>query len=336
MASSGRDVLVAISIDTEEDNWGSFAERGATVENIGHLTELQDAFDRWGARPTYLVNRPPLLDSRSTEVLGVLASREDVEIGAHCHPWNTPPLHSEGRHRSMMCTLSPEENRAKLLEIVRCLKEGLGVEPKVFRAGRWGMGTTVTRALVDLGFDIDCSVSPFIDWSSESGPDYSAAPHTPYRFTPESPLLPADDGTLLELPTTIGFVRGDQRRRAEVRRWLERSPLGRIGVLGVLDRMGVLKRRWLSPETSSAEDMIGLADALVGSGHSFLQLTFHSCTLLPAATPFVQDRHQRDAFLQSIGSFLSYCTESGFTFATLSEVGRALPTRATARPSAGL
>jgi hypothetical protein len=318
-------VTVSISIDTEEDDWGSYARGGASTKNISHLAELQDLFDRWGARPTYLVNRAPLVSKDAVEVLGRIAAREGVEIGAHCHPWNTPPFGDQrGPVRTMMCTYSVDENRAKLREVKRCLAEELGVVPRSFRTGRWGLGPTVAGPLAEEGFEIDCSVSPFIDWSAETGPDYSEAPHLPYRFDPEQPLVPAPAGALLQLPTTIGFLRGDPRRRAALRRRLEKSWLRRLKVVGLLDEAGVLSRRWLSPETSDGETMVRLAAACVVSGQTFLQLTFHSCTLLPGATPFVRDAHDRAGFLASVDRFLSHSSESGFTFRNLAEAGAAL------------
>ena len=97
-----------------------------------------------------------------------------------------------------------------------------------------------------------------------------------------------------------------------------------FNVLGILDRLGVLTKRWLSPETSAGEVMIRLAEAWVSSGESFLQLTFHSATLLPGATPFVRTELDRSRFLSSVDDFLRYCHGSGFAFQTLSEAGRAL------------
>jgi hypothetical protein len=316
--------MVAVSIDTEEDDWGSYAEHGASTRNIPHLLELQDLFDRWNARPTYLVNHPPLIRPESVEVLASLSSRQTVEIGAHCHPWNTPPLTGGGAHRSMMCTLTERENGAKLAEIRRRLGSELGVVPRVFRAGRWGFGPTVAQPLLKEGFEVDCSVSPFMDWSAEEGPDYSGAPHRPYRFHPAEPLRPDANGGLLELPTTIGFLSGDHQSRARARQTLERSFLRHVKVVGILDSLGVLAKRWLSPETSSAAIMIRLAEASLSSGQSFLQMTFHSCTLLPGATPFVRTEDDRSRFLRSVNDFLRYCSDSGFEFCTLSEAGQAL------------
>jgi hypothetical protein len=320
------EVSVTVTIDTEEDNWGSFAESGATSENIGHLPELQALFDRWGARATYLVNRPPLLSRPSVEVLGLLAARSEVEIGAHCHPWNTPPSTGAGAERSMMCDLPLEANRAKIGEITRRIEAELGVRPTSFRAGRWGFGPTVSMALAAEAYLVDVSVSPFVDWSGDGGPDFSVAPNRPYRFDPARPLVAAAAGPMVEIPTTVGFLRGDHRRRAALRRALGRSALRRLGVIGALNRAGLLTRRWLSPEASSAADMIRLAEACLRSGESVLGLTFHSCTLLPGATPFVRDEADRRRFLGAIEQVLRFCAESGLAFRTAGEVGAALLT----------
>jgi len=318
-AASPVRVDVAISIDTEEDNWGSYSREGATTANIGHLPYVQEIFDRWGARPTYLVNRPPLLDRAAVETLGALASRGDVEIGAHCHPWNTPPF-AAGNDGSMMSRLSAEENHAKLKEVGERINTELGIRPTTFRAGRWGFGASVADALVKEGYRIDCSVTPFLDWTSAGGPDYTEAPHRPYRFHPGDPMRPEPAGSLLELPVTIGFLRaGDQRTAARRRKLLERSPLGQLGAVGIVDRVGFLAMRWLSPETSSGKTMVRVAENWVASGESFLHATFHSCALLPGMTPFVRTEADRTAFLEALGEFLAFCKSAGFGFKTLTE-----------------
>lgn len=312
-------MIVTITIDTEEDNWGSYAATGATTENIGHLLELQELFERYGARPTYLVNLSPLLSRSSVEVLGALAERGGVEIGAHCHPWNTPPYPTGSGGKSMMCDLSRDANRAKLRTVSQRLQAELGVAPRSFRAGRWGFGPTVAAALVDEGYEIDCSVSPLIDWSSIGGPDFSAAPRLPYRFEPATPLQPVSRGSMLELPTTVGFLRGGMRRSQDVRRWLEASTLARYKIVGLLDRSGLIARRWLSPEVSTGREMIQLGKRAHSRGEPYLSLTFHSCALLPGATPFVRDGRDRARFIAVIERFLRYCRDTGFAFRTLNE-----------------
>lgn len=317
--TNASDVTVVVSIDTEEDDWAHYVERGASTRNIAHLRELQEHFEAVGARPTYLVNYPPLVDAASVDVLGDIADKEWVEIGAHCHPWNTPPFSGRGENKTMMCNLTAEENEAKLRILGDRLQGELGVVPKVFRAGRWGFGPTVAAPLVDLGYEVDCSVSPFVDWSRYGGPDYTSAPHRPYRFDPYDPIRSDPKGRLAELPATVGFLRGRQRDAARMRAWMERSLLAKIRLVGVLDRAGLLTRRWLSPENSDGDVLVQLAEAWVAGGERFLQLTFHSCALLPGATPFVRDRRERQRLLGALDQFLRYCAESGFRFSTLAE-----------------
>jgi hypothetical protein len=315
-------IIVAVTIDTEEDNWARFDEVGATTRNIAHLPELQDLFDHWGVRPTYLVNRPPLLDPKAVQVLGALAARESVEIGAHCHPWNTPPLTGSGAGRSMMASLTDDQNRAKIRDVGTRLAAELGVQPRAFRAGRWGFGPTVARPLVLEGYVIDASVTPFMDWRSMGGPDYTDAPSLPYRFDPDQPLKSDAAGALLELPPTIGFLRSGFQKAARIRRRLEAGPVTSRTCVGPLDRLGFFAKRWLSPENASGETMIRLADACLGEGQSYLQATFHSSALLPGATPFVRSERDRRDFMLRLDTFLGHCWRSGFEFLTLTEIQR--------------
>ncbi len=327
------EVSVTVSIDTEEDDWGSFAESGASSVNIGCLPALQEVFDRHGARATYFVNLTPLMSSASVAVLGALGERSDVEIGAHCHPWNTPPSTGAGPERSMMCALPEEANRAKIAEVTRRLTSELGVRPRSFRAGRWGFGPTVSRALASEGYFIDASVSPFVDWSDEGGPDFSTALDRPYRFRPERPLDPDPTGSMVEIPTTVGFLRGDQQRGGAIRRLIQREGLRQLKLVALFETLGLLRRRWLSPELSSPDDVMRLAVARLSSGTRHLDFAFHSCTLLPGATPFVSDDRDRTRFFETIDRFLGFCVESGLRFRTFSEVGDATPGARAGQPA---
>jgi hypothetical protein len=221
----------------------------------------------------------------------------------------------------MMGDLGAEENGAKIREVSKLLRSELGVNPRCFRAGRWGFGPSVARPLLAEGYAVDTSVSPFVDWRGMGGCDYTDAPATPYRFHPDRPLLPDATGPLVQMPTTVGFLRGDFRSGARTRARLEGGVFSKY-LVGPLDRMGVFAKRWLSPENSSAETMIRLADACLAAGQTYLQATFHSGALLPGATPFVRTPSDRREFLARLEGFLSYCARSGFDFLTLSEAQR--------------
>jgi len=311
--------IVAITIDTEEDNWGHFGWEGATTKNILELWRVQEIFEKHGVRPTYLTNYAPVADAASVAVLGELAELESVEIGAHCHPWNTPPRTREGEAASMMSVDGWETNRDKIASVLDRIEAELGSRARVFRAGRWALSASVAHALFDLGITVDCSVSPGIDWSSIGGPDYSDAPFDPYRFDPAAPLIPTSSGSMLELPPTVGFLRGHPASQSRRRVWLERSPLSKLKVVGILDRSGLLTRRWLSPETSDGRTMVRLSDELLRRGFQFLQMTFHSSVLLPGATPYAANATERETFLKSIDEVLQHLASHGAKFCTMSE-----------------
>lgn len=221
----------------------------------------------------------------------------------------------------MMCALDHDLNRAKIETVTQALESELGVRPRSFRTGRWGFGPSVAQPLAELGYRIDSSVSPFIDWSGLGGPDYRSALPVPYRFAPERPFEVDPAGSMVQVPTTVGFLRGEQTSANRIRTALERSWVRHVKVIGVLDRMGFFAKRWLSPETSSGRDMVRLAATLLAAGVPVLGMTFHSCTLLPGATPFVRDRSDRAAFLARIEQLLSFCAGEGVSFDTVGEVG---------------
>ncbi len=318
--SGGSAVSVVVTIDTEEDQWSSYDSGGKTVENVPALAAVQEVFDRTGARPTYLVNYAPLEDARSVELLGSFAERPDIEIGAHLHPWCTPPFTDVDEPSLFMCDAPAEQNSAKLGSVVEAIERELGITPRSFRAGRWGVGPSVTSVFRDHGLDTDCSVSPLVDWGVYGGPDFSDAPLNPYRFHPTEPTEPTRHGSLIEVPPTVGFFGGNDRARNRWRRRLESmSAARRLKMIGILDRAGLLTRRWLSPEQTTVSDMIRLADDAVAGGRRLLQATFHSGVALPGATPFVSSDDDKHRFLHGLGAVLDHFVNCGYRFCTLSE-----------------
>jgi hypothetical protein len=236
----------------------------------------------------------------------------------------------------MLCQLPAPLVAEKLHVLTSRIRAELGVEPRSFRAGRWGFGRHVAGALTELGYVVDSSVTPFLDWSDIGGPDYSHAPPAPYRFRPGEPLEPSDDGPLLELPSTVGFLGRRQATAGATRAWLERNKLGRHSrVVGLLDRAGFLRRRWLSPEHSTTREMIQVSEAWVASGFGMLAMTFHSPTLFAGLTPFVRSTADLRRFVARIEEYLKYCVDRGFEFATLSEAAVLVDSGAlpTSRPS---
>jgi len=308
-----------ITIDTEEDSWGDYQRTGHRVDNISQIPRLQEMFDRYGAVPTYLINWAVIMDDKACGILSPIQASGRCEIGTHCHPWNTPPFEEEiNSANTMMCQLPGELVQEKITRLTEAIKERLGVTPTAFRTGRWGFGPHVARALVNNGYRVDTSVSPLVDWRDDFGPDYSFAPQKPYRFAPDDIMTQRSDGSLVEIPASIGFIQGMDPILGRLRRILATPFARHMHLIGLFERLKLMSFRWLSPELSTADDMIALARALLKRGCPTLNLSFHSTTLLPGKSPFVRTEKDLTTFLNNIATVLEFAVERNIGFTTLS------------------
>jgi hypothetical protein len=307
-----------ITIDTEEDDWGAYRTSNFSVENIAQIPRLQSLFDRYGAVPTYLLTYPVVTNDSARGVFRDILARERCEIGAHCHPWNTPPFEEliNARH-SMLCNL-PSDTVARKIELLKSeITQALGVVPISFRSGRWGFGPHVAAALQQFGFRVDTSVTPFVDWSVYEGPDYRVAPLCKYRFNASDIQTPVPNGSLLEVPATIGFLQQNYELCRRVIGW--RAATSRLHMIGILERAGLVNLRWLSPELSTGKEMVRLAKTSLARGCSYLNMTLHSTTLLPGKSPYVRTEEDLETFLGHIELLLQFAANEGLAFSPLAK-----------------
>jgi len=307
---------LVVTIDTEEDQWGRYVVDGHTLNNISQITRLQDLFDEFAVIPTYLITYPVATDKTAVSILSEILQRERCEIGMHCHPWNTPPYGEAMTERnSMLCNLPAELQKEKLTQLHGVIVESFGSVPVSFRAGRWGYGQHAAASLHSLGYKVDTSVLPFVDWSRQYGPNFSDSDPAPYRFHYDHILTAHPSGPMLEVPATIGFAgltSSSFEKANRVHHILTRPPYNRLRAAGMLHRCGVLQKIWLSPENSTGNEMITLAKSMIRKGAQVLNLFFHSPTLQPGLTPFVRNEADRLEFMGRIKIFLRFAADAGF------------------------
>lgn len=312
-----------ITIDTEEDEWGTYRPGGYSVGNIGRIPRLQELFERHGAVPTYLLSYPVATSEIAQEVFGQFTGGGRCEVGTHCHPWNTPPFEEECNERNSMLLNLPEDLVARKIESLHAvIAKNFGVEPRCFRAGRWGFGSKVAAAIARLSYRVDTSVTPHVDWSIYCGPDFRRAPEGMYVFDPDEVMTPRRDGILMEVPATVGFLQRDRDRCGRLLDAISTGPLARLRVRGMLDRAGLLNLRWLSPELSDGREMVALVRASLARGCSHLNMSFHSTALLPGSSPFVRTESDLHSFLRNIERVLEFARSEGCVFSPLSGVVR--------------
>jgi hypothetical protein len=315
-------LTLVVVIDTEEEfDWSApFDPNSTAVENIAQQELAQRIFRAHGVVPTYVIDYPVADTAASVAVLRPWLEAGEAEIGAHLHPWVTPPVVEEiSTRHSYPGNLPPELERRKLVTLTERITETFGRRPVVYKAGRYGLGPATAGTLAELGYEVDASVVPYTSFTGDGGPDFSEFPNTPFLAPPR----------LVELPLSVHFV-GRLARLGDRLFPHIASPAGlQLRLPAIAARLGLLERLRLSPEGHSAEDMIRQTRAAVATGARLLMLTYHSSTLLPGATRYARDAAERDAFLTTLDRYLEvFHRELGGRSLTVTQVANALRSRA--------
>ena len=317
-------VVLLLSVDTEEDNWGR-ARSGVTVENIRELPDFQARCERLGLRPTYFTTWQVASAPWAAGILRDVAADGLAEVGAHLHPWNTPPVEEAFVPRnSMTNNLPPALQCAKLAGLTRAIAEGTGTRPTTFRAGRYGLGRETTQALIEQGYRVDSSVTPWVSWAGmDDGADFVGAPLGVYALDGTTdPRHAVAAGPLIEVPLSCGYTRWPFERWSRVHGALTGTALRRLRLAGIAARAGLLQKVTLSPEISALPDALRLAELLVAHGVPHLHLTLHSPTLRPGLSPFARSRADVERLHDWIARFVDGVARMArVEFATVGEAG---------------
>jgi len=312
---------LVVTVDTEEDNWGHVRRPSYSCRNIGRVPVVQELFDAFDVVPAYLVTYPVATDVSAVSVLRPIADRGGCEIGAHCHPWNTPPLvEANTPQHSMLANLPRDLQYAKIKCLHYAIASSFSNEPRLFKAGRFGYDAGVGRVLQQLAYRVDTSVTPYTSWASAHGPDFTDVGPEPFRISGDDDTPDATATKLVEVPVSIGFLQRGFARRNRILQAVSRSPLRRLRVTGLLDRLGLVSKAWLCPELADGRTMIRLARAMMRDGYRVLNLMFHSPSLLAGLTPFTGTAGDERQFLDHLEEFLTFARGEGVKPARLSEL----------------
>jgi hypothetical protein len=315
------ETLVICSVDTEEDDWQPKRE-DVKVENVQEIPRLVDLLAGLNVPLTYFVTHAVAADPTASRVLRTAVEQGGGEIGAHLHPWNTPPLTEPLDPPALMLNNLPASLQfSKLRRLTDRLEDSFGRPLAAFRAGRSGLGASTIGVIRRCGYTIDSSVMPFYDLRAVHGPTFVGVPNHAYCIGESGDALdPQSNGPILEIPVSSGFSRVPFPVWHALHRRLA-SGFGRAMRLpGVAARTGLVRKIALKPELETVEDMLKLASLLIAGGVSHLQMMWHSPSLLPGCSPFVNTMGDRDRLLSVIRGFITRLRqEVPVRFVTVSE-----------------
>jgi hypothetical protein len=299
LAAAAAQPLCTVLIDAEEDfDWQRPVYGVAhDVGCMRHLSDLQSILGAYGAVPTYLLTYPVLQDAGIVAALRGRLARGQCQVGIQLHTWVTPPFgEAPDVRNSFGANLSAEREEQKLLVLMRLFAEAFGEMPKVFRAGRYGLGPNTPALLEKHGFLIDTSLAPCTSFGDEEGPDFSTDDFRAFWF--------GRSRKLLELPLCRSIVGWGGRPAARAYRWLAATQKPRHVLPGLLAWSRCAERITLSPEGNDAEAAGRLVAALLGRGQNVLALSLHSSSLSIGQNPYVQSRAELHGFYDQLSAIL--------------------------------
>ena len=149
-----------VVVDTEEEfDWSApFSRDAVATRSIPAQAKAHEIYERFGIVPTYVVDYPVATDPEASAFLRALKEAGKAEIGAHLHPWVTPPHEEEvNGFNSYHGNLPVDLERAKIESLTEAIHGAFGDAPTVFKAGRHGFGPNTAALLVEFGYKVDCS-----------------------------------------------------------------------------------------------------------------------------------------------------------------------------------
>jgi len=299
-------IIACVTIDTEPDCDAGWRQRTPLEFNsflTGVPRYLRPILDRFGVPPVYLIT-PGMLSSRECLELLKVEIGKGAEIGSHLHAGSIPGQDyrvPEGPRGKFMCYAYPDEIEYQMLEYHdKEITRSLGIKATSFRAGKYGADINTMLSLMKLGYTVDTSVTPHINWASKGGPDFSGYPDQPYFVDTEKNDFSAFSvkRSILEIPVTIHG---------------KRAPL-------LPDKWFFY--RWLRPSFMAFYALRNLIDDVIkmnGQNDStVLCMMFHSMELIPGTSPYVIGPASHKYFFSTLAKVFNYLKQINAEFLTLS------------------
>lgn len=284
-----------ITIDTESDNQWDI-NKSQTTLNAKYIPRFQSLCEKYRFKPVYLVDYSMAQDPFLVEYLVDCLKRDACEVGMHLHAWDTPPVHDYdnlSEKRSYLIEYPEAIMKEKIKKIHALLEEKFGIIVS-HRAGRWAMNKRYYEILSELGYKVDCSVTPGVNWNTtygavSGGPDYSK----------ESGEAHWVNGThkILEVPVTIQRFHYLDLESANSLK--EKAKEAAKFILG--------RNVWLRPALSTDKSMRKI---LENRERDYAEFMMHSSELMPGGSPYFKDDKAIDIMYARLEQLFDYAKEN--------------------------
>ncbi|HTP13154.1 MAG TPA: hypothetical protein VMM37_05970, partial [Bacteroidota bacterium] len=289
---------------------------------------------KYAVTPTYLVTSEVCGDRTAVDMLRSYRNANEAEIGSHLHLWTTPPFHDEvglrynDRYHGFVHEVPESLLQQKVEHLTSQVSETFGHRPTSFRSGRFGVNAACFRILLENGYTADSSVTPYVDWSHETGipgrgggPDFSRAGAAHYPVATGEKRLVEFPVTIL--PTKLPFTTSDS-----LTRWY--GSWGRNRIVRGLKRLSFGQQPvWLRPfPSTSLSSLKEVTGAAQDRKLQFITMMFHSSELKPGCSPYRKDQESVESLFRLLEEFFAFLLERRIPSVTLSAAAALVGTTA--------
>ncbi|UVK78113.1 MAG: hypothetical protein FKGGLIKP_00760 [Sodalis sp. Fse] len=292
-----------ITIDTEGDNlWQNYWH--IATKNARFLPRFQTLCEKYHFKPVYLTNYEMAIDHAFIDFARDAIARGKAEIGMHLHAWNSPPVYNltgdDWRYQPYLIEYPDVVMNEKVTFMTQLLEETFQVKIVSHRAGRWAFDERYAALLVTLGYQVDCSVTPLVNWhhamgvlQGTGGTDYRRFPDHPYFINPTDISRPGPS-PLLEVPMTTRYKHAP---------W--------INSISQLYNRLLNKRRspsvhWLRPTGDNAGLMCRVAAQSLAAGSDYVEFMLHSSECMPGGSPTFKDQAAIEQLYRDLEQLLEW------------------------------
>lgn len=291
-----------ITVDTEgEGGWSWKPGDSIHTENSIYIPRFQNLCEKYKFSPVYLTNWEMANEPRFIDNAINWERNGSCEIGMHLHAWSNPPeipLKRKFPSADYLIEYNTYEMYHKFSNLHELLTNKIGHKPNSHRAGRWAMDNRYFKLLNDFGIQVDCSVTPGINWSNNMGA-YSGGSD----YSESEPNIYFING-ILEVPMTIKYMHT----------WGCGSYKHKIKCL----IKG--KNVWLRPAGQSTGELLLLVKKIHRDPNiDYLEFMIHSNELMPGGSPYFISENDIENLFTRIEQVFKYVRSLGYIGITLKD-----------------
>lgn len=300
-----------ITIDTEGDSLWEVGDKIPTTENVNYIPRFQELCEKYNFIPTWLANYEMLMDDTFVSYMQGCLAKGTCEVGTHLHAWNNPPEYTLKKSNTLnhpfLIQYPPEVMKSKLYSLTELCKKKLGILPTSHRAGRWVTNEEYLQILEELGYTVDCSITPHINWKTAVHDDNAVDYRNEYEG--QHIIKLKNNKTILEVPMTIKILHpircfnSNITVKTRIRYLLE-------SILGV--------PCWLRPSVSSLREMKKIVKKSIKNDEDYVMFMIHSSELMPGGSPYYKNEIDVEKLYDNLDSLFAFLQSENYKGIALS------------------